>query len=76
MPGHDHYEALEQDAPDYRVLKEAYLVARKAHRCAHCRGAIRPGQRYFYHVYMYDGEFKAEASHSKGALCVLYEAET
>jgi len=42
-----------------RMLFEAKLIARKAHKCRECRRAILPGERYSIERYISEGKFHA-----------------
>lgn len=42
---------------------ESYQVAKKMHRCAECRTAINPGERYIACRGKWDGEFQVFKQH-------------
>ena len=39
------------------LYREQFQVARKPHTCDLCRKEIRKGERYLYHMNLYDGVF-------------------
>lgn len=57
----------EPDQTDYRTIRTAQPVARKAHRCTLCGNAINAGYRHELDVFTVDGVFTVERRHLHGA---------
>lgn len=49
----------------YRLLRDSWPVARKAHRCIWCGQTISVGERYRNEYSVYDGAFQNHHWHSE-----------
>lgn len=67
---------MDHDAPDYRQLSCKRARAAKTYTCVFC-GQIIPRNTYYYRtVFLYDGKFGYDRSHTSNSECAYREYES
>jgi hypothetical protein len=56
----------DNEAPAYRLISQRTVKGRKDHACRDCKEIIPAGTPHAVHVYVEDGEFRAERHHGFG----------